>query len=135
MQWDASDNAGFTAGEPWLPLSGDRKRLNVATQREEARSMFSLYRKLIALRRREPALSIGVHVKAEAIGDVLSYRRFHAGRWITVALNFSPEPRIVARKPEAQEVLISTHLDRAGKLNGHFVELRANEGLVMAAVA
>jgi hypothetical protein len=32
-------------------------------------------------------------------------------------------------------VLISTHLDRAEKLNGQFVELRANEGLVMAAAA
>ena len=55
--------------------------------------MFSLYRQLIALRRREPALSIGVHVKAEAIGDVLTYRRFHDGRWITVALNFSDAPQ------------------------------------------
>jgi hypothetical protein len=97
----------------------------------QKRSRFSLPRP----RRREPALSIGAHVKAEAIGDVLSYRRFHAGRWITVELNFSAEPRIVARKPEAQEVLISTHLDRAEKLNGQFVELRANEGLVMAPAA
>jgi alpha-glucosidase len=135
MQWDASDNAGFTAGEPWLPLSSDRNGLNVATQRDEARSMFSLYRKLIALRRREPALSIGAHVKAEAIGDALTYRRFHAGRWITVALNFSAEARALPRRPEAQEVLISTHLDRAGELKSHVVELRANEGVVMAAAA
>ena len=63
---EAADNAGFTSGEAWLPLSGDRKTLNV---REDARSMLSLYRKLIALRRREPALSIGAHVKAEAIGS------------------------------------------------------------------
>ncbi len=97
--------------------------------------MFSLYRKLIALRRREPALSIGAHVKAEAIGDVLTYRRFHAGRWITVALNFSAEARALPRRPEAQEVLISTHLDRAEELKSQFVELRANEGVVMAAAA
>jgi alpha-glucosidase len=133
MQWDATDTAGFTVGEPWLPLGSDHKTRNVATQRTDELSMFSLYRALIALRRREPALSIGVHVKAEAIGEVLTYRRFHAGRWITVALNFSTEPRAVARRPEAQQVLISTHLDRAGALNGEVVELRANEGLVMAA--
>ena len=88
MQWDASENAGFTAGDPWLPLSADRATVNVATQRDDPASMFSLYRQLIALRRREPALAIGVHVRAEAVGDVLTYRRFHQGRWITVALNF-----------------------------------------------
>jgi alpha-glucosidase len=135
MQWDASDNAGFTTSDPWLPLSSDHRTLNVATQRGDLHSMLTLYRALIALRQREPALSIGVHVKAEAIGDVLTYRRFHAGRWITVVLNFSGEPRTLARKPESQQVLLSTHLDRAEQLNGEIVKLRANEGLVMAAAA
>jgi hypothetical protein len=55
--------------------------------------------------------SAGLHVKAEASGDVLTYRRFHAGRWITVALNFSAEPRVFALRPGAHEVLISTHLE------------------------
>ena len=48
--------------------SSDHAQVNVAAQRADPRSMLSLYRALIALRRREPALSIGVHVKAEAIG-------------------------------------------------------------------
>ena len=95
--------------------------------------MLSLYRALIALRRREPALSIGVHVKAEAVGDVLTYRRFHAGRWITVALNFSAEPRVVSKESGSHEVLISTHLDRVGRAEGKSVSLRANEGIVLAA--
>ena len=93
MQWDAAQGAGFTDGDPWLPLSADRANVNVEAQRADPRSMFSLYRQLIALRRREPALSIGVHVKAEAVGEVLTYRRFHKGRWITVALNFSDAPQ------------------------------------------
>jgi alpha-glucosidase len=135
MQWDQSDGAGFTSGEPWLPLSADHKTANVATQREEPGSMFILYRQLIALRRREPALSIGAHVIAEAIGDVLTYRRYHQGRWISVALNFSNEARVVPREAEAQQVLISTHLDRDDKLSGDVVRLRANEGLVMADAA
>src|SRR5882757_1324231 len=132
MQWDASENAGFTNGEPWLPLSGDRKAVNVATQRDEPRSMFSLYRALIALRRREAALAVGVHVKAEAIGSVLTYRRFHAGRWITVALNFSAEPQSLPNKGGVHDVLISTHLDRVERLRGDTVRLRPNEGIVMA---
>ena len=135
MQWDASENAGFTDGEPWLPLSGDHATMNVAVQRREARSMLSLYRQLIALRRREPALSVGVHVKAEAVGDVLTYRRFHEGRWITVALNFSADSQALPKSDEAHEVLISTHLDRAETVRGNVVRLRANEGIVLAAAA
>jgi alpha-glucosidase len=96
--------------------------------------MFSLYRQLIALRRREPALSIGVHVKAEAVGEVLTYRRFHQGRWITVALNFSDAPQQFRNGASAHEVLLSTHLDRAQREDG-VVQLRANEGVVLAQAA
>jgi alpha-glucosidase len=94
--------------------------------------MLSLYRALIALRRREPALSVGVHVKAQAVGPVLTYRRFHAGRWISVALNFSDQPQVL-ENGNAYDVLISTHLDRAQRENDRVVRLRANEGIVMAA--
>ena len=133
LQWDASENAGFTDGDPWLPLSADRATVNVAAQRADPTSMFSLYRQLIALRRREPALSIGVHVKAEAIGDVLTYRRFHDGRWITVALNFSDAPREF-NGANGYDVLLSTHLDRTQPGDG-VVQLRANEGVVLAQAA
>ena len=94
--------------------------------------MLALYRALISLRRREPALSVGVHVKAEAIGSVLTYRRFHQGRWLSVALNFSNEAQVFKNGTESHEILLSTHLDRAERTDGA-VMLRANEGIVMAA--
>jgi alpha-glucosidase len=133
MQWDATHNAGFTDGDPWLPLASDYRDVNVEAQRANACSMLSLYRELIALRRREPALSIGVHVKAEAVGSVLTYRRFHAGRWITVALNFADEPQTFSKPADQDTVLISTHLDRVERERGDGVRLRANEGIVLAA--
>ena len=133
MQWDISEKAGFTNGEPWLPLSSDHTVLNVERQRADPISMLSLYRALIVLRRREPALSVGVLVKVEAIGSVLTYRRFHAGRWLSVALNFSNEPQALKNGSDANEILISTHLDRTERSNGAFVVLRPNEGIVMTA--
>ena len=133
MQWDASDNAGFTAAEPWLPLSSDSHVLNVAAQRADPHSMLSLYRQLIALRRREPALSIGAHIKADATGDVLTYQRFHDGRWLTIALNFGDAQTTIGNTRSTQEVLISTYLDRVNRESGNTIPLRANEGVVMAA--
>ena len=133
MQWDATDNAGFTDADPWLPLAGDYRHVNVEAQRANPRSMLSLYRALIALRRRELALSVGVHVKAEAVGSVLTYRRFHAGRWITVALNFADEPQTFSKPRDQDAILISTHLDRSELERSEIVRLRANEGIVLAA--
>jgi alpha-glucosidase len=50
MQWDASPNGGFTAGEPWLPLVDPAAR-NVAAQRDDPDSLLALYRDLLAWRR------------------------------------------------------------------------------------
>ena len=59
MQWDAGPNAGFTTGTPWLPLADDWRTVNVAAERADPCSILTLYQRLIALRRAEPALSVG----------------------------------------------------------------------------
>ncbi|HET7685646.1 MAG TPA: alpha-amylase family glycosyl hydrolase, partial [Candidatus Limnocylindria bacterium] len=59
MQWDASPHAGFTdaGATPWLPVAPDFERVNVAVQAADPRSLLSLTRRLIALRRGHPALA------------------------------------------------------------------------------
>jgi alpha-glucosidase len=133
MQWDASARAGFTAGEPWLPLAADFATVNVAAQAADPHSMLSLYRALIALRRVEPALTIGSHLRAVAEGDLLILDRAWRGRRITVVLNFSGEPgsfSLAATGPV--EILLSTALDRSGPLERTTLALRGNEGVVLA---
>lgn len=51
MQWDASHNAGFTTGTPWLKVNPNYTRLNVAEQRQRADSVYQFYRQLIQLRK------------------------------------------------------------------------------------
>lgn len=85
MQWDASPNAGFTSGEPWLPLAEDLREVNVAAQREDADSMLALQRRLLALRRAKPALATGAYGAVAAEGDVLAYvRGTDEGRFLIV---------------------------------------------------
>ena len=132
MQWDTSAKAGFTTGEPWLPLSADHARRNVAVQMHDPHSMYSLYRELIALRRREPTLSVGAHVKAGTQGPVLTYQRYHSERWITVALNFSGEmQQIEPGRLDTRRILLSTHLDRTGEDVTSLLTLRPHEGVVL----
>ena len=93
MAWDDGANAGFTTGKPWLPLHADWPTRNVAAQADEPGSMLSLYRDLLALRRRTPALSIGGYAPAEGDTDVLAFERTHGDERLLVALNLSASMR------------------------------------------
>ena len=129
MQWDASPGAGFTTGEPWLPL-GDFAAANVEGQREDPASLLSLHRRLIALRRAEPALSLGGWTPVDAEGDVLAYIRSQDGARFLVALNLGPSPARLAGD-WAGEIAVSTHPDADGRAVSGAVELRGDEGLAV----
>jgi oligo-1,6-glucosidase len=59
MQWDATDHAGFTAGTPWIAVNPDHAEVNAKAQLADPDSVFHYYRRLIALRHTEPALTHG----------------------------------------------------------------------------
>ena len=93
MQWDATAHAGFTSGRPWLPVAPDAATVNVARQRDDPASMLALYRRLLALRRARPALSIGSYEPVDGTGDVLAYARNAGDNQCLVALNLSCTPQ------------------------------------------
>jgi oligo-1,6-glucosidase len=59
MQWDASPQAGFTTGTPWLAVNPNHTEINAAAQRDDPDSVYHYYRQLIALRHAEPAVVDG----------------------------------------------------------------------------
>ena len=79
MPWDDGSNAGFSTGEPWLPLNPDWATRNVAAQSRDPRSMLALYRALLRLRRAHPALAVGSWTLGEVGDALLCYRREHGG--------------------------------------------------------
>ncbi len=97
MAWDWSAGHGFTHGEPWLPFGDDTDRHNVAAQDHDGGSMLALYRRLLALRREHPALSIGDFALVRADDGVLAYERCYAGECFTVALNLTDVPRPLSK--------------------------------------
>jgi alpha-glucosidase len=132
MQWDASANAGFTTGKPWLPLPDDYAKRNVEAQRASPRSLLHLYRELIALRRAEPALTEGALEGLDGQGNLLTYVRRAGARRLYVTLNLGPEPQTSAL-PTSGRLLLSTHLDRRNEGPARRFELRPDEGLIIAA--
>jgi alpha-glucosidase len=134
MQWSSGASAGFTSGTPWLPVGADLHRVNVETERGDPRSLLSLYRRLIALRRSEPALAVGSYAKVPSRGTVLAYARRETERELLVALNLGHEAAELDRGSDGAtgRVLLSTHLDREGEAVSARLVLRADEGVVVS---
>ena len=130
MRWDASPNAGFTTGEPWLPISDNSRRCNVATLMSEPHSLPRLYKRLIELRRREPALTIGDYRPLRSRNDVLLYKRALGRTEIVVALNTRHEPRKLEWQGSGLQ-LLSTYLDNEGAPRDGPLLLRPDEGLLL----
>ena len=133
MQWDASDKAGFTEGDPWLPLGEDHRQLNVENQRADRTSIFTLHRRLLALRRAHPALAIGDYRPMAATGDLLLFQRRLGRERFVVALNLGAEPIEVdfAKGEVSGRLVLSTHGDRDGESVADALALRDNEGAVI----
>src|SRR4029079_16912634 len=133
MQWDASDRGGFTTGEAWLPMADDAAQVNVAAQRDDPRSLLILYRRLLALRRAEPALATRPLSPLRAPGDLLAWVRKDGDRRFLVVLNLGSEPATYAPPvlDISGELVLSTPLDREGERVRRGLELRGDEGLLV----
>jgi alpha-glucosidase len=129
MQWDASPHAGFTTGEPWLPLNPSYKETNVQAESREDRSMLSLYRQLIGLRRTSSVLVTGAKRLVDAPENVLAYQRTEGQERVLVALNLGSEPRNLALA--GGRILLSTHLDRDDESVHGWLRLRGDEGVMV----
>jgi alpha-glucosidase len=130
MLWDDSCSAGFSEGQPWLPIASDYPKINVASQREDPTSILSLYHHLIALRRASPALRYGEYRPLSVAKDVLCYERAAEGQKFLVALNLGDRPTEMSLSAwQGKHILLSTDRRRAG-CPAPFV-LQPNEGVIV----
>jgi alpha-glucosidase len=131
MPWDASANAGFTTGRPWLPLNTDHASRNVATLAADQRSVLSLYRRLLALRRQHAALHSGDITAVNADGDILSFERRHFGvPPLLIALNLGHLPRRLSLQSPAR-VLLATEPGREGEAVDTVLIVHPSEGVIL----
>jgi len=134
MPWDDSANAGFSTARPWLPLHTDWPTRNVARMTEQPQSILTLYRRLLALRRAFPALSIGDFGLLNVEDDILVYERRHGPQRLIVALNFGERQRRL-QLPDwarASRLLLSTR-ENAALVEGGSLLLGSNEAVVLEA--
>jgi alpha-glucosidase len=133
MQWSAERNAGFTTAEPWLPVADDFVSRNVEAQRTDLGSMLTLSRRLLQLRRDEPALNVGSYVSVPVQGNILAYRRREGDSRFLVVLNLASEGAAFDGRQcmPGGRVVLSTHLDRDNQACVERIDLRPDEGLIV----
>ena len=93
MVWEASNShGGFTAGDPWLPVSREHLHNAVANQENDPTALLHHYRRAIAFRHTHKALRKGDHDGVQATGDVVHFSRSAEDQTVFCAVNLSDEP-------------------------------------------
>ena len=131
MRWHDGPQAGFSDGRPWLPIGADVARINVASERERDDSMLCLHQRLLALRRHEPALSVGGYESLGAQDTAFAYLRRAGGRQLLIALNLAGQPTSFDAGERRGRVLISTRAEREGAQVDGRIELAGDEAVVV----
>lgn len=110
MQWDASENAGFTTGTPWLKAGKTYKEINV--ENEKFGKIFRFYQDLIQLRKALPLIAEGDYKAAYQDSDnVYAFERQLDNQKLLVLNNFFPEEVTIQLPANYQtgKVLISNY--------------------------
>jgi alpha-glucosidase len=126
MQWDSSENAGFTKGTPWLPVPPTYKTHNVADELKNPDSILVFYKSVLKLRHSNPALTDGSYTAInEKDANVLSYLRTYKDHGVVVALNMSDAPQKVNLELKSSGFTAAKSLLATGKseVNGSEVSL------------
>ena len=109
MQWNAGANAGFTSGDAWLPVNESYTTINAETEEQDADSVLSWYRRLLALRKSSPVLLAGTWREIEPEnGKVFAFVRELESERMYVVVNFSGESADVPAEAAGREVLFSS---------------------------
>jgi oligo-1,6-glucosidase len=118
FQWDATPNAGFTKGKPWLKVNANYPAVNVAAEEKDPGSVLNYFKKLVRLRKENPVLVYGRYALVDGANpDVYAYTRELDGRRLLVLLNF---------RAKSGSIATDLPLGRATVLAGNYPEPSRN---------
>lgn len=133
MQWDDSENAGFTTGTPWIMVNPNYKEINAKEQLARPDSVFHFYQKLIRLRKEREIIPYGEYeLLLPEDPDLYVYTRALGEHKLLVICNFRKEEKEFTLPegfdPGMGEILIGNYPDRE---LGETMTLKAYEALAI----
>ncbi|CAG9619924.1 glycoside hydrolase family 13 protein [Sutcliffiella rhizosphaerae] len=89
MQWDSSENGGFTSGTPWIQVNPNYSVINAEAEMANEHSIFSYYSQLIMLRKQQDLIKFGDYqLVLENDPDIFAYLRTYEDKKLLVICNF-----------------------------------------------
>lgn len=132
VQWNSSENAGFTTGTPWLMVNPNYQEINVAAQEQDPDSLLSFYKQMIALRKNKDYKETLVY------GDVIPFERerhnlmaYHrkGEKDLLVIGNFQKEPQTITLPSSVKRVLLNNYPQISQ--DGSDIQLHSYQALVL----
>lgn len=133
MAWNSEKGAGYSTGEPWLPIHPDSYSLNVETQQSQLFSGLKFYKELILLRREEKDTLIYGQINPILLeyANLIAYERMSdTGEKVIIICNFAEEKLQVSLETPIKKVLLSNCFEEA-KVESRTYELRPFEAVVL----
>jgi glucan 1,6-alpha-glucosidase len=112
IQWDRTENAGFTTGTPWLHVNPNYQEINVEANLEDPNSIFYCYQKLIQLRKDHPIIVWGDYeLVMDTPEQVFMYLRHFEGETWSVVANFGEQMKTLQLEHfgQSSDVVISNY--------------------------
>lgn len=132
MQWTGEENAGFTAGTPWLRVNSNYTAINVEKETIAPNSVLNFYKKLIALRKdpeyKETVVYGALEPFMEDRHNLMAYYR-KGDKTLLVVGNYQWEEQEITLPSECKKVLINNYPDMV--LDGNSVKLHGYQVLVV----
>ena len=132
MQWTGEENAGFTAGTPWLRVNSNYTAINVEKETIDPNSVLNFYKKLIALRKdpeyKETVVYGALEPFMEDRHNLMAYYR-KRDKTLLVVGNYQWDEQEITLPSECKKVLINNYPDMV--LDGNLVKLHGYQVLVV----
>ena len=132
MQWTGEENAGFTAGTPWLRVNSNYTSINVEKETIDPNSVLNFYKKLIALRKdpeyKETVVYGALEPFMEDRHNLMAYYR-KGDKTLLVVGNYQWDEQEITLPSECKKVLINNYPDMV--LDGNSVKLHGYQVLVV----
>ncbi|HOI32520.1 MAG TPA: alpha-amylase family glycosyl hydrolase, partial [Bacteroidales bacterium] len=88
MQWDSTNNAGFTTAKPWIKIQENYQLVHVDAQLQKPESFLNEIKKLLAIRKEQPALQLGSYSYLNREDQMLKYGRVFKNEIVHIVINF-----------------------------------------------
>ena len=133
MQWDNSENAGFTEGTPWKRVNDNYREINVAAQLEDPNSVLNHFRKMTKLRSSHLSLIYGKYDLVQQEHEhIYAFTRSWEDERLLVLLNFSEEDASIdlGEEMKTDTVLINNY--QSVKTQDNVVDLQPYQAVIIS---